>query len=180
MNAPPGTNPTQNWYCIHTKPLKEAQVASFCRNTLALETYFPRLRQRKTIRRVRKEVTGPLFPRYFFCRFDPAQHYRSVRYAPDAIDLIHSGGTPAVVQDQIIDDLKSWAGDALDLITIRTPLRPGDAVEITDGPLRGLPAVILHISDDRDRVAILLTLLQTGAQLIISRSQLRKREESCL
>lgn len=162
------------WYCIHTKPQKEQQVASFCRENLGLETYYPRLRQKKTIRRVRREVIGPLFPRYFFCRFDPAQHYRSVRYAPDAIDLIHSGDAPAVVPESIIEDLKKWAGDALDILTIHPPLKPGQQVEITDGPLRGMPAVILHIHDDRDRVAVLLSLLQHGAQMTISRSQIRQ------
>lgn len=163
-----------NWFCVHTKPKKEALVSAYCRDTLGLETYFPRLRQYKTIRRVRRVVVGPLFPSYFFCRFEAAVSYRSVRYAPDTIDLVHSGKFPAIVQDGLIAELKSWAGDALDVITVRSPLRPGDTVEITDGPLRGLPAVILHASDDRDRVAILLSILQCGAQLTISRSQIRR------
>lgn len=143
---------------------------------LGLETYYPRLRQKKTIRRVRRVVVGPLFPRYFFCRFDPAAHYRAVRYAPDATGLVHSGGSPAVVADSIIGELRQWAGDALDVVTLQSPLQPGQSVEITDGPLRGMTAVILHISDDRDRVAILLSLLQAHAQLTISRSQLRRVE----
>lgn len=131
------------------------------------------MRQYKTIRRVRKLVTGPLFPRYLFCRFEPGRDYRAVRYAPDALDLVHAGSKPAIVQDPLIDELKRWAGTELDVIAIKPPLRPGDKVEITDGPLQGLPAVILHTSADQERVSILLSILQCGAQMIVNRSQVR-------
>ena len=49
-----------------------------------------------------------------------------------------------------------------------------DHVEIIGGPLRGLPAVILRASNDRDRVAILLSVLQDTIPANISRSQLRR------
>ena len=165
-----------NWYCVHTKPKKEQQVASYLHERLSLETYFPRLKQRKTIRRVRRLVTGPLFPRYLFTRFDFAAGYRAVRYSPDVLAVVSTGGRPAIVSDQLIDELKSWAGEAVDLITLQPDLSPGDRVEITDGPMRGLPAVILHIKNDSDRVAVLLSLLECGAQMIISRSQLARSQ----
>ncbi len=163
-----------NWYCIHTKPLKEHQIASHLEEMLALETYFPKLRQQKTIRRVRRVVTNALFPRYLFCRFDPALHYRAVRYSPDVIDVVSFGGQPALVDDAIIAGLRAWAGEAVDVISIQPGLRPGDLVEITDGPMRGLEAVILHERSDRDRVAVLLSILECGAQVMISRAQLRR------
>ena len=50
-----------NWYCVHTRPLKEQQVATHFHEMLGLELYFPRLRRQKTIRRVRRVVTSPLF-----------------------------------------------------------------------------------------------------------------------
>ncbi|HVU32369.1 MAG TPA: transcription termination/antitermination NusG family protein [Opitutaceae bacterium] len=163
-----------HWYCVHTRPKKEPQVVDYCRNMLGLETYYPRLRQQKTIRRVRRVVTNPLFPRYFFCRFDAPTSYRQVRYAPETIDIVHVGRHPAVVNPSLIDELKQWAGDAVDVVTLQPTLRPGDRVEITDGPMRGLSAVILHASEDRDRVAILLSILECGAQMTISRSGLKR------
>ena len=161
-----------NWYCIHTKPLKEEQAARYFHETLGLETYFPRLKRQKTIRRVRRVVINPLFPRYLFCRFDPAIRFRAVRYAPEVIGVVSFGEQPTVVGDAIIEELKSWAGDAVDVITIQPGLRPGDLVEITDGPMRGLQAVILHERNDRDRVAVLLSMLEYGAHMMISRTQL--------
>jgi len=163
-----------NWYCVHSKPQKEAQVATYCRDTLKLETYFPRLRQHRTIRRVRKLVTRPLFPRYLFCRFDPSVSYRSVRYAPDVLDLVRAGDRPAIVADCLIAELKHWAGDELDVITLEPDFETGAQVEITDGPMRGMTATILHASADRERVTILLSILQHGAQMMISRANLRR------
>ena len=165
-----------NWYCIHTKPRKEQQVATHLHERLALETYYPRLKRQKTIRRVRRLVTGPLFPRYLFTRFDFAAEFRAVRYAPDVLDVVNAGGRPAIVGDALVAELKSWAGEAVDLITLQPDFSPGDRVEITDGPMRGLPATILHIKNDSDRVAVLLSILECGARMIVSRSQLTRSD----
>jgi transcriptional antiterminator RfaH len=166
-----------NWYCVHTKPKREAAVADYCASALAVEHYLPRLEQHRTIRRVRRLVVSPLFPRYLFCRIDLALHYRAVRYAPDVLDLVHLGSGPAPVPDALISELRAWAGAEGNLLRLPSPLRPGDPVEITAGPMRGLSAVILRASDEKDRVAILLCALQEGVQATISRTHLRKQTE---
>jgi len=163
-----------NWFCVHTRPQKEEAAVTYLEHSLELETYFPKLRRQRTIRRVRRVVTTPLFPRYLFCRFDPALRYRAVRYAPDVIDVVSFGDSPTIVNDAVIAELKGWAGQELDVITIQPGFQPGDLVEITDGPMRGLQAVILHDRSDRDRVTVLLSILECGAQMMISRSQLAR------
>ena len=80
-----------NWYCIHTKPKKEKLVEHYLLNELGLETYYPRLKRKKTIRRVRREVLEPLFPRYLFCRLDLAQSYRAGTYGRDHNPLGFTG-----------------------------------------------------------------------------------------
>lgn len=162
-----------HWFCVYTKPQKEAQVAAYCRNTLGLECYVPQIRRYRTIRRKRELVTSPLFPRYFFCRLDLTSSFRAVRYAPDALDLVCFGSGPAVVDDGLIAQLKSWAGEGEEIITLKCDLNVGDAVELVDGPMRGMSATILQVDDARDRVALLLNILH-GAQLTVSRSHLKK------
>lgn len=164
---------TLSWFCVYTKPQREASVAHYCREMLHLQSYLPLLRQHRTIRRKRQMVTSPLFPRYLFCHFDLAHSFRAVRYAPDVLDLVHVGAKPARVDDQLIADLRSWAGEGDDIITLPCDLKAGDDVEVTDGPMRGLSATILHVDDARDRVALLLNILQ-GAQLTLTRSQLKR------
>jgi transcription antitermination factor NusG len=162
-----------NWYCIHTRPKKESRVASYLSGELGLETYFPQLKQYKTIRRVRRLVTGPLFPRYLFCRFDLALGYRAVKYAPEIIGVVTLGSQPARVDPDLIDQLKSWAGTSVDQFTLQPQATSGDRVEIVDGPMRGLHAIILHERSDRERVAVMLSLLGgTVQKMFIARSQL--------
>jgi len=160
------------WYCVHSKPRKERPVAGYLRENLGIETYFPRLRRQKTIRRVKRVVTEPLFPRYLFCRFDISERYRAVRYAPDVLGLVSFGRGPAVVEDALIDGLKCWAGEVVDLIALQPTLHPGDTVDITDGPLRGLRGVLLKEGTGRDRVAVILSILERKVQIMINRWQI--------
>lgn len=144
-----------------------------CAESLGIETYFPKIREQRVIRRVKRTVVRPMFPRYVFCRFEPALHYRAVRYAPDVIDIVQSGQVPTVVQDRILADLKSWAGDVFNLDTRPAPLRAGDVVVIGDGPLMGLRAIVQHNLSESDRVAVLLAFLDCGARTVVPRDQLQ-------
>ncbi len=160
------------WICVYTRPRKESAAAEYCRESLGLDTYFPRLKRLRTIRRVKRWVTGPLFPRYFFCRLNLSNSFRAVQYAPQVVGVVSFGGRPTIVDESIVDQLKDWAGQAVDVVTVRPGFRPGDLVEIADGPLRGLQAVVLQEMSDHDRVAVLLSTLGCQARLIVSRSQL--------
>lgn len=161
-----------SWYCVHTKPKKEAAAETYFRERLRLEVYYPRLKQRKTIRRVKRWVVGPLFPRYLFCRFELAEHYRTVRYAHEVIGIVSFGERPAIVEPAIIDQLKTWAGEAVDVVTIHPNPKPGALVEITDGAFRGLKAVVERDMSDQQRVALLLTTLAYQLRIVVNRDQI--------
>jgi transcriptional antiterminator RfaH len=90
------------WYAVHTKPRGEL-LAQRSLDREGIETFYPKLKRRKTIRRVRRWVTGPLFPSYIFARFDLAQHGRLVQYANGVANLVSFGGKPAIVEDSLID-----------------------------------------------------------------------------
>lgn len=163
-----------HWFCVHTKPLKEPLAVRYLAEMLGLETFFPRMRETKRVRRRRQEVISPLFPRYLFARFDLAASYRSVRYAPDVLNLVSFGGGPSIVPEALISDLRLWAGELLDFEVINPPLGPGDAVEIVDGPMQGMEAIVLHNMRDTERVAVLLSTLQYQPRLVIDRAFLER------
>jgi len=160
------------WFCVHTKPGGELGANQYLCDVLGLETYYPRLRQQKTIRRVRRWVISSLFLRYLFCRLNPARHQQAVRYAPHVVDLVRFGEHPVVVDDSIIEELKRWAGDVVDIVTLRPKLQPGDAVEITEGPFQGLHAIFHEELDDNDRVVVLLATLSFQPRVVLDRSQI--------
>lgn len=163
-----------HWFCIHTRPAKEQQAVQYCSDVLRVQTYFPRLQCQRVIRRVKRVVTRPLFPRYFFCRIDPAQHFRALRYAPEVIDVVSFGGQPAIVPEEVITTLQGWAGETVDLLQFQTTCRVGDHVRIVNGPLRGLEAVVCAETKDPERVAVLLSILSCGARVTINRSDLER------
>lgn len=162
-----------NWYCVHTKPNRELQAVEQLSAYLGLQTFYPRIRRSKILRRKIRECEQPLFPRYFFCRCDLNKDFRAVRYARDVIDILSFGSRPTIVSDALIDDLRAWTGPN-DTVQAEPIFSRGDKVEITDGPMRGFQAVIMNKHSDGERVAVLLSILGCDAQLTINRCLLAK------
>ena len=160
------------WYALHTKPRQESLAQSSLQRE-GLETFFPKLRRRKTIRRVRKWVTGPLFPGYIFARFDVVESGRLAKYANGITNIVSFGGKPAIVEESLLTAIQSHAED--NVVTVQPiQFRPGDVVEIQTGPLRGLQGVFERDMSDQDRVIILLDALAKGARVQVSREQLER------
>lgn len=162
-----------NWFCLHTKPRREARAAQHLVSQLDIETYFPRISERRIYRRAPREMVEPLFPRYLFCRVDAASQLRAVRYAPDVIDVVRTGGEPVVVSERLVTQLKCWTGDS-EILRIQNVFLPGERVKITGGPMLGLEAIVLESKSQGERVAILLSILGRDAHLTISRLHLAK------
>ena len=180
------------WFAVHTKPRAE----SLAQRSLAREgvaTFYPKLRRKKTIRRVRRWVTGPLFPCYLFAQFDYNQNHRLVQYANGVTHIVNFGGNPAAVADEIISaiqahcrgetadpDTRNLTPDTFsssDTVTLEpVAFKPGEIVEIKSGPLMGLQGVFEREMPDRDRVVILLETLARGAKVQVSREELERIE----
>jgi transcriptional antiterminator RfaH len=161
-----------NWYAVHTKPRQEP-LAQTSLQREGIQTFYPKLKRRRTIRRVRRWVIGPLFPGYIFARFDVARSGRLVKYATGVTHIVSFGGKPAIVDDAIIAAIAEHAED--DIVTVPPPsLRPGDVVEIKAGPLMGLQGIFEREMPDRERVIILLETIARGARVEVTRDQLEK------
>jgi transcriptional antiterminator RfaH len=161
-----------NWYAVHTKPRQES-IAQSSLQREGVETFYPKLRRKKTIRRKYRWVSGPLFPSYIFARFDLSKSWRLVKYATGVTNIVSFGGKPAAVEQSIIDAIVVHCIE--DVVTLPPPeLRPGDLVEIQEGPLRGLRGVFERELSDSERVVILLQSIAAAARVEVSRAQLEK------
>jgi transcriptional antiterminator RfaH len=160
------------WYAVQTKPRGES-LAQISLEREGLETFYPKLKRRRTIRRVRRMVTGPLFPSYIFARFEPHRDGRLVKYANGVLRIVSFGERPAVVEDAIIETIKAHADG--EVVTIQpSRLRPGDIVEIQTGPLRGLQGIFERELSDQERVVILLEVIAKGARVVLARDELER------
>ena len=143
---------------MHTKPHKEEAVWHLIQ-AQGFGAYYPRLRVEPVNPRARK--VRPYFPRYLFVQADVDEAGLSAfQWMPGAVGLVCFGGIPAPVPDSLIDAIRrnlggiSAAGGEL-----LYRVKPGDPVVIQDGPFAGYQAIFDARLNSKDRVRVLLQLL---------------------
>ncbi len=154
------------WFCLHSQPKHEHIAAAHLRKMEDVEVFLPRIRFKRVTSQGMVWVTEALFPGYLFAAFDWETALRRVQSAHGVQGVVHFGGHWPVISDEIIRDLQQTMGTT-DVQTIIPDFVPGDAVQVVDGTLRGLRAVISSVMTGQDRVAVLMELLgrQTTVEL---------------
>src|SRR3972149_8465934 len=159
-----------HWYAVNTKPRQE-NIAQWNLKRLGVEAFCPQLKQNKVIRRKRQVVVGPLFPGYLFVRFNVDTHYRAVNYAQGVRKLVAFGPVPVVVEDEIIESIKSRLDDGCMTVPVSS-LTPGQIVRIHEGPFEGFEAVFEREMSDHQRVVLLLRTLSYQARVVVDREHI--------
>lgn len=164
----------EQWYCIHTKPAREDAVCKLLSPLAAIETYCPDIRRKKWVGGLRREVTEKLFPCYLFARFDLPRYMHTIRNTRGVRRIVGDHCmSPWVVEPKIIDWIKHRSLSEC-LEDSNETLRPGEDVQINDGPLMGLRGVFLYELNASDRVMILLQALEHQARVQIPRHLLTR------
>ena len=151
------------WYIFQSKTRKEDLLCEQLR-IRDIEIFFPRLRVQPVNPRARK--VKPYFPGYVFGRLDLDQVGRSMAdWIPGALGLVSFGGEPAAVPDHLVTTLRQHL-EVINAANNPDALRyqPGDIVAIHSGPFSGYEAVFDVHLPGRDRVEVLLKMIQ-GYQL---------------
>lgn len=142
------------WYTLYTKPNAEAQVARalLARGcTVFLPLLPPRGEQR----------SQPLFPAYLFLRCDLSQVVvDEIQWLPGLRRIISFGGQPAVMPEAAIALIEEGLREIEAAGGLpQHGFKPGDAVIIDGGPLRGLRGVFQGPLGPAERVRILVHFL---------------------
>ena len=162
-----------NWFCLRSQLKHEHIAAAHLRKLADVEVFLPRVRFKRATRQGPAWVTEALFPNYLFARFEWHTSLRQVQSAHGVSGVVHFGDRWPVMAETVIEELKQAIGTA-ELHTISAELLPGDAVEITDGSLRGLRAVISRVMPNRERVAVLLDFLGRQTTIEVSANSVIK------
>lgn len=133
-----------------------------------IATYLPLLRQWP--RPAVGSDVGPMFPGYVFCQPLPEQ-LGAVTSCCGVGRLVTFGDGPARVGQEVVAYLRSRAG--ADGVIQIDPVVAGREVTITEGPLRGLVAVVERRLSARQRVLVLLDLLQRQTRVELPECWLR-------
>jgi transcription elongation factor/antiterminator RfaH len=153
------------WYTLHSKPNKEALLYEQLQ-LLEVKCYYPRLKVKPVNPRSRK--IRPYFPGYLFINVDLEQTGPStLNWMPFASGLVSFDGSPMVVSEDVINSLRQRIGDIVDAQDeLYRDLKPGDKVLIHSGPLQGYEAIFDVRLSGKERVQLLLKLLN-GQQVRI-------------
>jgi len=147
-----------NWFCLRSQPKHEHIAAAHLRKMEAVEVFLPRVRFKRATRQGLTWVTEALFPNYLFARFDWETSLRQVQSARGVSGVVHFGDRWPVIEAAIITELQQSVG-ADEPHVISAGLAPGDLVEIAEGSMRGLTAVVTRVIPSRERVAVLMDFL---------------------
>jgi transcriptional antiterminator NusG len=99
-----------------------------------------------------------MFPCYLFVRAVMPHDFRRVASTPGVRGFIANSNGPAPVDDTVIAFLRSR--ESADGVIRYDALPVGQDVRIVSGPLKGLVAIVQRRMPARERVAVLLHLLQ--------------------
>lgn len=146
------------WYVIHSKPKCEHLAASVMLSLPGVETYCPRLRFQRVTRRGRVWFVEALFPGYFFARFVPALSLRAVRHSQNVVRVVEFGGQMTPVPEAVIAGIRQEMQGA-EVRELRMEIEPGDEVEVTEGPMRGIRGIVNCVRDGARRVRLLMDIL---------------------
>lgn len=171
---PATTSPdARRWYVIHAKPKQETRAELNLR-AWGLETLAPRIREYQPARGSRAAITrvAALFPGYLFARFDAGLLAEKVRLTRGVRRVVGFGPQLTPIEDAIIALIRGRVQDD-GCVRVDEP-RPGDRVEVIDGPLRSMMGVFDRSLSGGGRVMILLTTLGSSARVQLPRAWIRK------
>ncbi len=147
-----------HWYALHSKPNKE----SFLWRELAaqsVEVFYPHICVNPINPRSRKN--RPFLPGYLFVHLEVEQAGSlAFRWMPCSYGLVSFGGEPASVPDELISAIRGQLRRVEIGGGVVPDLKPGDRVLIAEGPLAGYEAVFDRRLSDRERVRVLLNLIE--------------------
>jgi transcriptional antiterminator RfaH len=147
--------PEKYWFAVYTKPQKE-EYAELNLRLRGIDTFFPKLFLPKPARK--KQVVA-LFPNYLFVRCKIiSEECGFIVWCPGVKRLISFNGTPAIVDDSIMEFLMGQAGPD-GLISARCNVEVGQKVSIDGGPFDGLVGIIQERPNAKGRVKVLLQIL---------------------
>lgn len=113
----------------------------------------------------------PMFPRYLFVRpSHEEQSVSSIRSTVGVQQLVRFGSEFAQATESLVDDIKQME-ERLRGGQVPLPFKPGDEVEIMEGPFMAVTAKVLACADSR--VLLLFHLLGSNHKLGFSLDQCR-------
>ena len=145
----------EQWYVIYTKPQCEQKANDqLCK--MGVEAYCPVYTEMRQWSDRKKKVRTPYFKSYVFVKLRE-QDRRLVFAVPHVVRYLHWLGSPAIIREQEMQELRNFLDDTQLEDHQITQLQPGDKVSFKKGALKDQPAVIAEVG--KKKLQLLLPTL---------------------
>jgi transcriptional antiterminator RfaH len=155
------------WYIVKTAKGKETFVQRQL-SAFVDDTFLPMLRTKRMQWGKVAEGVIPLFPSYIFARFllvDAHYRYR-IAHSPGVVGIVGLGDDPCELEESVVEKIKGRMTDGVVLLP-RAEFRQGQAVDIVQGPLRGIDGLFQRYLSGAERVAILLETIHGTLRAVV-------------
>jgi transcription elongation factor/antiterminator RfaH len=159
----------RDWAVVNTQPHREPVARDHLRRQ-GFEVYCPLMRRRRTHARRVENVLRPLFPGYLFVHVEEERtRWRPILSTVGVRALVRFGDRLALLDKALMQSLRAREVDGV-IARPAMPYRVGQRVRLDGGPFDGVVATILSL-DEKDRLVVLMELLQRGVQARVTTGQ---------
>ncbi|KPJ68480.1 MAG: hypothetical protein AMJ45_02265 [Syntrophobacter sp. DG_60] len=159
-------NVQNNWYVIQTKPSQEEKVI-FYLTQKGINTYFPRTQTYiyKGLKRYKK--IKPLFPSYVFAQCE-RKEVCHLCWTRGVKKVLWENTRPQPIAEELIYSIESLASK--DGLIRPNRFKKNDLVMIKSGPFKDILAIFDHWESDKQRVCLLLNLINVQIRVSLPAS----------
>ena len=153
----------KNWIVVRSKPRSE-KIAYDQLKEKGIEAYLPLLKERRKWSDRKKWVEFPLFSSYLFAKIE-IKNSIFVLQTNGVSSLVKFGEVIAIVQDEVVHAIK-LAIDGGYQLTPAEYFIAGNAVEVIEGPMRGVKGIVAQLKG-KDRLVIKIDAIQQALSIDI-------------
>lgn len=143
------------WYALQHKPAQGGRALEHLQNQ-DIACFYPKITVEKIKAGKRTQKLEPLFPGYLFVNLEQTDPmWAKLRSTRGVLRIVSFANKPAAIPDDVIQHIK----DSLHTVAEQGGIKPGQAVELEDGPFKGISA-IFQAYDGEERAIVLISFMQ--------------------
>ncbi len=158
------------WYAIYTRPRHEKKVDAKL-SEKKIESFLPLIKRKQQWKDRKKTVEMPLFSSYLFVNFEYKYRF-DILETDGVVKIVNFNGIPAVVPDWQIASLRQML-EFPKTLQLETYIRPGEIVEVIEGPMRGLRGTV-DKRKNADRLILTIDGIMQSISVEIDEGMLKK------
>lgn len=157
------------WYALQHKPAQGDRALDNLQNQ-GISCFYPKITVENIKAGKRSKKLEALFPGYLFVHLEQTDPmWAKLRSTRGVLRVVGFAGRPAAIGDEVIQHIK----DSLHSVAEVGGIKPGQPVELSDGPFQGIDA-IFRAYDGEERAIVLIQFMQKQQAISVPVAAIRR------